>query len=145
MGQRCVQSLLAGFRPVGDRGRVLGWLHLHMSWTCCLMHELADPSPITPQSHATPRSPITPRGNVVALSHCPLLQGLVLPPPPPPRMALTSRLSGPLSLCLTRSTSHISDLGKASPAPPPHILPTLFSEPVSERQSDGLSLAEGPG
>ena len=47
-----------------------------------LTHELAEPSPITPQSHATPRSHITPRGKVVALSHCTLLQALLLPPPP---------------------------------------------------------------
>lgn len=111
------------------------------------MHELAELSPITPQSHATPWSDITPRGQVVALSHCTLLQALLLHnrPPPLPRMALTSWLSGLLSFCLTRSTSHISDLGKASPAPPPHTLPALLSEPVSERQSDGLSLAEGLG
>ena len=50
-----------------------------------------------------------------------------------------------MSFYLTRSTSHISDLHKASPAPPPHTLLALLSEPVSERQSDGLSLAEGPG
>lgn len=73
-------SPLAGFRTAGDGGRVLGWLHLHMSWTCCLMHKLAEPSPITHRSHAIPRSHITPRGQVVALSHCTLLQALLLPP-----------------------------------------------------------------
>lgn len=48
------------------------------------MHELAELSPITPQSHATPWSDITPRGQVVALSHCTLLQALLLHNRPPP-------------------------------------------------------------